>query len=87
MLETLSWFAAWLIVPVWLAFRDVSGSGFLLFSLSAGLLLSVGVAADRPRAFEHLGDVTWFAGLSSVAVTVIGGTVFSLASILRAHIL
>ncbi|MDP8913023.1 MAG: hypothetical protein M3N39_05555 [Pseudomonadota bacterium] len=86
-LETLSWFAAWLIVPAWLGFRDVGGSAFLLFSLGAGLLLSIGVAADRPRAFEQLGDVAWFAGVSSLAVTVIGGTVFGLASILRAHIL
>lgn len=84
-LETLSWLAAWLLLPVWLAFRNVGASDFLVFSLGAGLLLSVGVAADRPRAFEQLGDVAWFAGVFSLAVMVAGGTVFSLTVILRAQ--
>ena len=82
-LETTSWIAAWFILPVWLAFQGVSGASFLLYALGSGLLLAGGVAADRPHAFHEFEDSAWFAGLSSLAVTVLGGIVFALASLLR----
>lgn len=80
LVETLSWLAAWLILPAWLALRGADGSDFLLFSLGAGMLLSGGIAADRPAAFDQLGDLAWFAAVSCVAVLVVGGAVFTLAS-------
>ncbi|MDP9415697.1 MAG: hypothetical protein M3Q08_16780 [Pseudomonadota bacterium] len=85
-LETISWLAAWLILPVWLALKQVGVSDFLVYAFGSGLLLAVGVAADRPRALDQLGDAAWFAGVSSLAVTVVGGMVFALASVLRAQL-
>ena len=84
--ETTSWLAAWFILPVWLSFQGVSGTSFLLYALGSGLLLAVGVAVDRPRAFEEFKDSAWFAGVSSLAVTVVGGSVFALTSYLRSQL-
>ena len=80
LVETLSWLTAWLILPAWLAVRGADGSGFLLYAAGAGMLLSAGIAADRPAAFDQLGDMAWFAVVSCLAVLVVGGAVFTLTS-------
>lgn len=85
-LETTSWLAAWFILPVWLAFQGVSGPSFVLYALGSGLLLAAGVAVDRPHAFDEFEDSAWFAGVSSLAVTVVGGIVFAFTSFLRSHL-
>lgn len=79
--ETSSWLAAWLILPVWLGLRGASGADFLLYALGAGVLLSLGVAADRPRGFSHAGDVAWFSAICCFAVLVVGGVLFGIATI------
>ncbi len=83
LVETLCWLAAWLLLPAWLAFRGAGATGFLLYALGAGMLLSAGIAADRSDAFEQRGDIAWFAAVSCLAVLVVGGGVFTLTSALR----
>jgi len=82
LVETLSWLAAWLILPAWLALHGASAPDFLLYALGAGMLLSAGIAADRSGALDQGGDMAWFAAVSSLAVLVVGGTVFTLTSAL-----
>jgi hypothetical protein len=78
--ETLSWLAGWLILPAWLAIRGVGPVAFLAYGLGAGLLLSLGVAADRNDRFHDRDHMIWFAAISCVAILIIGGGVFMLVN-------
>jgi hypothetical protein len=78
--ETLSWLAGWLILPAWLAMRGVGPVAFLGYGLGAGLLLSLGVAADRSACFHDRDHVIWFTGVSCLAILIVGGGVFTLVS-------
>lgn len=82
LVETVSWLAAWLILPAWLAFRGANASDFLVYALGAGMLLSAGIAADRSGALDESGDMTWFAAVSCLAVLLVGGAVFTLTAAL-----
>ena len=77
-LETLTWLAAWVLIPVWLACRDTSLSHFLLYSIGSGSLLAFGVLVDRGSAFEDGGHLLWFSGITTLAIFLFGGTVFGL---------
>ena len=79
--EVSSWLAAWLILPAWLGLSGAGAANFLLYTLGAGFLLSLGAAADRPQGFSHPGDVAWFAAVCCFSVLVVGGAVFGIAAI------
>lgn len=81
--ETSSWLAAWLLLPVWLGLAGAAVSDFVTFAIGAGLLLSLGVAADRAKAFTDLRHFCWFAAISCLAVLVVGGAVFAITTALR----
>ena len=83
LLETSSWLAAWLILPVWLGLTGAGLFDFLLYSAGASLLLSLGVAADRPQGFSDAGDLGWLTGLCFLAVLLVGGALFGTASMWR----
>lgn len=78
-LESVTWFSAWALLPVWLAFRDSSIEHFLAYSLASGTLLAIGVFADRGSVFEDVGHLLWFAGITCLAVLLFSGTMFALA--------
>ena len=81
--ETVTWLAAWLVFPAWLALHQASAAQFLLFAIGSGSLLSFGVALDRGRAFADLQHFVWFTAVSCLAMSVFGGIVFGLISLLR----
>jgi hypothetical protein len=78
--ETSSWVAGWLILPVWLGLTGARAADFLLYALGAGLLLSFGLAMDRPMGFRHAGELAWFTGVCCSAVFLVGGAAFSIAA-------
>jgi hypothetical protein len=80
--ESLAWFAAWVICPVWLAFRNTGFSHFLLYAIAVGCLLALGVIADRSSAFEDAGHFVWFAGITTFGILLSGGTMFLIAHLL-----
>ena len=81
-LESLAWLAAWVLIPVWLAWRDTGFVHFLAYSAVSGCLLAAGVLADRGKAFEDLKHLFWFAGLTSLAILFFGGVTFGLTHLL-----
>lgn len=83
LVETSTWFAAWLILPVWLGLTGASPFDFLLYAVGASVLLSLGVAADRPEGFSHPGDVAWLTLLCWLAVLLLGGALFATAGMLH----
>jgi hypothetical protein len=83
LVEMSSWLAAWLILPVWLGLTGAGAGDFLLYALGAGLLLSAGVAADRPPGFAAAGDTAWFAAVCCFAVLIVGGALFFTAAAFR----
>ncbi len=80
--ESLAWFAAWVICPVWLAFRNTGFSQFLLYAIAVGCLLALGVIADRSSAFEDAGHFVWFASITTFGILLSGGTMFLIAHLL-----
>ena len=81
-LESLTWLVAWVLIPVWLAWRDTGVVPFLAYAAASGCLLAAGVLAERGTAFEDLRHLLWFAGLTSLAILLFGGAVFGLAHLL-----
>ena len=80
--ESLAWLAAWVLLPFWLAFRDTGVVAFFAYVLAAGFLLALGVVTDRAAAFEGIGHLLWFTGLTSLAILLFGGSVFTLSHLM-----
>jgi hypothetical protein len=81
-LESLTWLAAWALLPAWLAVRGSSIADFVAYVAVSGSLLALGVAADRGRAFQGPGHLVWFTGMTCAAILLFGGTVFAVAHLL-----
>ncbi len=82
-LETASWLAAWLVLPIWLAASGAGTADFLMYATSAGALLSLGVAADRPDGLPNAGDLAWFSAVAVLSILVVGGSFFAIAAAFR----
>jgi hypothetical protein len=80
--ESLAWLSGWLLIPAWLAVRGSDITIFLSFAPVAGLLLATGVAADRGRSFNDLDHFLWLVRMTCLAILLVGGAVFGLASLL-----
>ena len=79
--ETTCWLAAWLVLPTWLGMAGASAGDFILYALGAGLLLSLGNAADRTRGLSDFRQVAASAALFSLSLLVVGGAVFGIAAV------
>jgi hypothetical protein len=82
LVETTSWVVAWLVLPAWLAIREASAADFLLYAVGGGLLLAFAVAIDRPGGFAHVDEIGWFAAASVMAILLVGGVIFTAATLL-----
>jgi hypothetical protein len=80
--ESMAWLAAWLVMPVWLALRETTGSAFTVYAVAVGTLLAFGVLADRGPAFDSPDHFLWFAALNSLAILLLGGAVFGFTLLL-----
>lgn len=75
-LESLTWLAAWIMLPIWLAARGAGAGQFLSYSVMAAALLALGVLADRGEAFDDVKHLLWFVALIFLAILLTGGAVF-----------
>jgi hypothetical protein len=81
-LEGLTWVAAWALIPAWLGSRGSPVLAFVAFALLAGTLLAAGVVIDRGHAILDRREMLCFAGLSSLAILLLGGVGYAFGHLL-----